>query len=124
MELTKQSIILYQRCYCLEKNEDIPVAELVHQTKTDTLIFVTLLFNRLEGLYVMLNYKDYEFFEEIHWLTPSNNYIQNLYPTLEDIDGELNRAVKKYIGTDLQFQNIRGTMLFNLLLLHDLNDLQ
>ena len=124
MELTKQSIILYQRCYCLERKEDIPLTEVSYEVKTDTLLSVTLLFNRLDGLYVMLKYKDYEFFEEIHWITPSNNYVENLYPTLESLDIELNKIVKQYIGIDLLFENTRGTMLFNLLLMHDLSDMQ
>lgn len=124
MELTKQSLILYQRCYCLERKEDIPITEVSYEVKTDTLLSVTLLFNRLDGLYVMLKYKDYEFFEEIHWITPSNNYVENLYPTLESLDIELNRIVKQYIGIDLLFENTRGTMLFNLLLMNDLSDMQ
>lgn len=124
MELTKQSIILYQRCYCLERKEDIPLTEVSYEVKTDTLLSVTLLFNRLDGLYVMLKYKDYEFFEEIHWITPSNNYVENLYPTLESLDIELNKIVKQYIGIDLLFENTRGTMLFNLLLMNDLSDMQ
>lgn len=122
MELLKTSVILYQRFYCLERNTDLSPFEVAFEVKTDSLISITLLYNRSEGLYVMLSGKDYEFFEEIHWLSPTNNYEKHLYPSLEGIEEELTRIVKKFIGIDLQFTNIRGTMLFNLLLLLDLID--
>lgn len=124
MELTEKSIILYQRCYDKETNQDISPSDIAYQVKNDTLILVTLLFNRLDGLYVQITYKDYEFYEELHWIHPSNNFDLSLYPTLENIEGELTRTVEKYIGINLSFQNVRGTMIFNLLLSQDLTHMQ
>lgn len=123
MELIKTSVILYQRCYCTEQKVDIPPSEVEIQVKTDTLLSITIVFNRLDGLYVVLNHKEHEFFEEIHWVSPQNNFKDSLYPTLEDIEDELTKAVKKYIGINLPFLNVRGTMLFNLLLALDLLDM-
>lgn len=122
MELLKTSITLYQRHYCLERKEFIPPSEVLYQVKTDTLLSITIVFNRLEGLYVMLNHKEYEFFEEIHWVSPFNNFEDDIYPSLENIESELSKAVKTYIGIDLVFSNVRGTMLYNLLLSVDLTD--
>lgn len=115
MELRDDSLILYQRCHNIETKQDIPLFEVIYHVKTDNLVMVTVFFNRQEGLFVRLDYRDYEFYEEIHVINPENQLITYYYPALENIETGLTAIVKKYLGFDMVFEHVKGAMIHDLL---------